>query len=67
MKRTLNLLNAASVSLGGDNQIPERDPRELIANAVRVATLEEPIANAIRSEEQRRAVFAKMGGGGGGG
>ena len=70
MKRTLNLLNAASVSLVGENQISERDPRELIANAVRVATLEEPIANAIRSEEQRKAVFAKMGGGpstGGGG
>lgn len=70
MNRTLNLLNAASVSHGGDNQIPERNPRELIANAVRVAATDEPIANAIRSDEQRKAMFAKSGGGpstGGGG
>ena len=70
MNRTLNLLNAASVSHGGENQISERNPRELIANAVRVAATEEPIANAIRSDEQRKAMFAKSGGGpstGGGG
>lgn len=67
MKNTLNLLSAASVSLDGEDQIPERNPRELLANAVRVAATDVPIANAIRSDEQRKAVWAKMGGGGGGG
>lgn len=67
MKNTLNLLSAASVSLGGEDQIPERNPRELPANAVRVAATDEPIANAIRSDDQRKAVFAKMSAGGGGG
>ncbi len=67
MKSTLNLLSAASVSLGGEDQIPERNPRELLANAVRVSATDVPIANAIRTDEQRRAVWAKMGGGGGGG
>lgn len=70
MNKTLNLLNTASVSHGGENQIPERNPRELIANAVRVAATDDPIANAIRSDEQRKAMFAKSGGGpstGGGG
>ena len=67
MKNTLNLLSAASVSLDGEDQIPERNPSELLANAVRVAATDVPIANAIRSDEQRKAVWAKMGGGGGGG
>lgn len=67
MNNTLNQLSAASVSLGGEDQIPERNPRELLANAVRVAAMDVPIANAIRSDDQRKAVFAKMSAGGGGG
>ena len=67
MNNTLNQLSAASVSLDGEDQIPKRNPSELLANAVRVAATDVPIANAIRSDEQRKAVWAKMGGGGGGG
>ena len=56
MKNTLNLLSATSVSPDDEDQIPERNPRELLANAVRVAATDVPIANAIRSDEQRKAV-----------